>query len=177
VTTTSATLPSAEVGQPYSATLTATGGVAPYGGWQVISGTLPTGLDPSTGSISGTPTKSGTHNVTVQVTDSESDPQVSTATLSLVTYGNTVTVTTASLPAGTVGTAYSKTLTATGGRPPYRWAVASGVLPAGLVLDISSGSLIGTPTEAGTFTFDVTATDSSSPALLGSRAFTVSIAT
>jgi hypothetical protein len=177
ILTTSATLPTAEVAQTYSATLSATGGVAPYG-WQIVGGTLPNGLtlDPSTGSISGTPTQSGTKNLTLQVTDSESDPQTATAAVALVTYKNTVTVTTASLPAGTMGTAYSKTLAATGGRAPYHWGVPAGTLPPGLVLDYSSGSLVGTPTQAGTFTFDVTATDSSSPALVGSKAYTVSIA-
>ena len=38
-------------------------------------------------------------------------------------------ITTASLPGGTVQTAYSATLAATGGMPPYTWSVASGALP------------------------------------------------
>ena len=56
---------------------------------------------------------------------------------------------TASLPSGTVGTAYATTLQATGGKAPYTWTVKSGTLPAGLSLS-SGGAVTGTPTTAGT---------------------------
>ncbi len=70
-----------------------------------------------------------------------------------------VVVSTASpLPGGTVDSAYSTTLAATGGTGPYTWAVTAGSLPAGLSL-AADGSLTGTPTEDGTFNFTVTATD------------------
>ena len=53
ITTTS--LPPAQVGVAYSATLTATGGVGPYT-WAVSGGSLPAGLSLSAaGVISGTP--------------------------------------------------------------------------------------------------------------------------
>src|SRR6266702_1028218 len=62
-------LPGATVGVPYSATLTADGGLPPYT-WSVISGALPTGLSlDSAGNITGTPTAIGTFNFTVQVVD------------------------------------------------------------------------------------------------------------
>jgi len=70
-------------------------------------------------------------------------------------------VATTSLPAASEGVAYSFQLQATGGVPPYTWAISSGALPAGLSL--SSGGLIaGTPTSGGAFNFTVTVTDSSS---------------
>ena len=65
------TLPGATEGEPYSATLTAEGGEAPYT-WAVTAGALPEGvnLDPSTGGdLSGTPTKSGESTFEVTVTD------------------------------------------------------------------------------------------------------------
>jgi hypothetical protein len=66
---TTQSLPAATVGVPYSATLTATGGIPPYT-WTVISGSLPPGLSlSSAGVISGTPTTAGTYNFTVQVID------------------------------------------------------------------------------------------------------------
>lgn len=66
---TTASLPDATVGTPYNATLTATGGLAPYT-WSVISGALPPGLSlDSAGNITGTPTAAGTFNFTVQVID------------------------------------------------------------------------------------------------------------
>ncbi len=61
-----------------------------------------------------------------------------------------LTISTSSpLPGGTVGTAYSQTLTASGGTPSYTWSVDSGSLPAGLTLNGSTGAITGTPTTAG----------------------------
>lgn len=73
---------------------------------------------------------------------------------------SSLTVVSNSLPAGTVGAAYSGTLFATGGSGTgYAWTVASGSLPAGITLG-SSGTLSGTPTAAGTASFTVKVTDS-----------------
>ena len=69
----------------YSATLQATGGIAPYK-WKIKTGTLPTGLtmNSSTGTISGTPTRTGTYTFKVQVKDSSSPTkQKATATFTL----------------------------------------------------------------------------------------------
>jgi hypothetical protein len=76
-------------------------------------------------------------------------------------------VTTPTLPSAQVSRGYSATLTATGGAGPYRWAVTSGSLPPGLALS-RAGLLSGTVTAAtagggdavGTWSFTVTATDS-----------------
>ena len=63
-------LPGGTQQQAYSATLTATGGAAPYG-WSVISSTLPSGLSLGavSGNITGTPTVSGSFPFTAQVKD------------------------------------------------------------------------------------------------------------
>ena len=65
------------------------------------------------------------------------------------------------LTAGAVGSAYSVSLTATGGTAPYTTALTSGALPAGLTL--SNNVLSGSPTIAGTYAFTITTTDSTSP--------------
>jgi len=62
---------------------------------------------------------------------------------------------------GVVGTSYSATLTASNGTTPYKWSISSGSLPTGLTLAASTGVIAGTPTAAGTFSFGITATDSS----------------
>jgi hypothetical protein len=73
--------------------------------------------------------------------------------------GTAPTITSTSpLPAGTVGTAYSQTLAATGDAT-ITWSVTSGSLPAGLSLS-SGGAITGTPTTAGTSTPTITATNS-----------------
>ena len=61
---------------------------------------------------------------------------------------NTLTITTTSLPGGTVGQSYpSTTLAATGGNPPYTWKLVkgSGKLPKGLKLNKHTGAISGTP--------------------------------
>jgi hypothetical protein len=77
------------------------------------------------------------------------------ATLTIGIQPAPLEVTTTSLPEGQVGVAYSATLSASGGVPPYTWTAAP--LPAGLSL---SGDVIsGTPTTAGTDSVVVTVTD------------------
>jgi putative Ig domain-containing protein/matrixin/Ig-like domain-containing protein/S-layer family protein len=72
-------------------------------------------------------------------------------------------VVTTSLPGGTSGTSYSQTLAASGGTPPYTWALAagSGPLPSGLSLS-GGGVISGTPTTTGTFNFTVQVADTAS---------------
>lgn len=65
------------------------------------------------------------------------------------------TIATESLPGGTVGTDYSQTLAADGSAP-IAWSVTNGSLPEGLTLS-NDGTISGTPTAAGTYTFDVEA--------------------
>ena len=62
--------------------------------------------------------------------------------------------------AGEVGIGYAPVaLTATGGVQPYKWTVASGALPPGVTL-AADGSVSGTPTAAGSYTFAIQAADS-----------------
>ncbi len=86
-------LPDGTVGAAYSATLSAVNGLAPFT-WKLASGSLPAGLtlNASTGTISGTPTASGTSSFAIQVTDSESIPATVTSTISLTIATATPTV-------------------------------------------------------------------------------------
>ncbi|TQU44555.1 hemagglutinin, partial [Xanthomonas perforans] len=85
-----------------------------------------------------------------------------------------VTISPASLPAATAGSAYSQTLSASGGTPGYSFVISAGTLPAGMTLN-AAGVLSGTPTASGSFNFTVTATDSGAPTS-GSRAYTLTVA-
>ena len=69
------------------------------------------------------------------------------------------TITTAPLPDGKVGEAYSQTLTATGTKP-ITWSIENGDLPADLSLNKDTGEISGTPTADGTAKFTVKATNS-----------------
>ncbi len=66
---------------------------------------------------------------------------------------------TTTLPAGSVNTPYSASLSATGGTSPYTWSVVSGSLPSGLNLGSTSGVISGIPTGAGSSTFTVQVVD------------------
>jgi uncharacterized repeat protein (TIGR03803 family) len=83
---------------------------------------------------------------------------------------NGISLSPGGLPSATVGAAYSQTLTAVAGAPPYTFAVTAGSLPAGLILS-SAGLLSGTPTLAGSSSFTVTATDNTGET--GSQAYTL----
>jgi glucose/arabinose dehydrogenase len=65
------------------------------------------------------------------------------------------TITTSAVPAGVAGEAYTTTLAASGGTPPYTWSVTAGSLPSGLTLNASTGAITGTPTTAGSRTVTV----------------------
>ncbi|MHC4714610.1 MAG: putative Ig domain-containing protein, partial [Planctomycetota bacterium] len=117
---TTASLADGQVGVAYSETLAATGGVTPYS-WAVVVGSLPAGLslNAGTGEISGTPTAYETANFTVEVTDSDAPASTDQQALSITIDPAALVITTASLPDGQVGVAYSETLAATGGVTPY----------------------------------------------------------
>jgi large repetitive protein len=66
----------------------------------------------------------------------------------------TLSLLTQSLPGAQIGVAYSATLQATGGVPPYTWSIIAGALPPGLTMD-SNGNITGTPTTIGTYNFTV----------------------
>ena len=169
---TTASLPGGTVGTAYTQTLAATGGNGTYT-WAVTTGSLPAGLslNASSGAITGTPTTAATSNFTVQAT---SAGQNGTKALSItVAAGSTPpNITTASLPGGTVGTAYSQTLAATGGNDTYAWAVTAGSLPAGLSLNVGTGTITGTSTTAGASNFTVQVT---SNAMTATRALSITI--
>jgi hypothetical protein len=90
-----------------------------------------------------------------------------------VTACGTITLSPATLPNGVLGAPYSQTITASGGTAPYTFAVTSGNLPNGLVLNTATGSITGIPTALGTFPFTIRATDSLS--CPGTRTYSVTI--
>ena len=167
---TTSSLPGGTVGTSYTATtLAATGGTPPYT-WSVASGALPGGLSiSSAGVISGTPTAAGTFSVTLKVTDSA---QVTTTQAFTITVTAALTITTATLPNGTVGAAYSQTLALAGGSGTFTWSVSAGALPGGITLNSSTGSLSGTPSAPGAFTFTVSVTGGGQTA---TQSFTITV--
>ncbi len=165
-------LPNATLSTAYSATLNATGGVAPYT-WTALT-SLPANLSLSAaGAISGTPQTLGTFSFTVQLADSLSPPQTISRQFS-ITVVNTLTISTATLANGSVGTNYSQTLSVSSGTSPFVWSVSAGTLPAGLTLS-TSGTISGNPTTAGTSSVTFSVTDSSIPAQTATKVLSITI--
>ena len=166
-----ATLPNGTVGVAYSQTVSATGGTGSYT-FSVSVGSLPAGLslNAATGAITGTPTTAATSNFTITATDGLG---ATGARAYSVTINAAITVNPATLPNATVGTAYSQTVSATGGTGSYTFSVSVGSLPAGLSLNAATGAITGTPTTAATCNFTITATDGLGAT--GSRAYSTTI--
>ncbi len=104
----------------------------------------------------------GTHTLTQQVTKSAGGTETDTASFAINNAAATVvplSFTTSSLPNANVNQTYSTTLTASGGTAPYSWSVVSGSMAPGLTLS-TSGTISGTPTTAGQYTFSVQVKDS-----------------
>lgn len=161
ITTALGALTAGQVGSTYSATVALSGGISPYT-WTVKSGNLPTGLTlgSSTGTISGIPTATGNYTFTLEVTDSGTPTALTASgTFSIdIAPAPAIVFSTTSLPSGTIGTAYTAAVAATGGAGALTYKVTSGGLPAGLSMS-ASGGISGTPTTAAKSSFTVTASD------------------
>jgi hypothetical protein len=168
------TLPSGTVQVPYAASITITGGTAPYT-CSVDSGSLPAGLAlGSNCAVTGIPTTAGTSTFTVHATDASSPSISGSGPITIVINPAPAVLTIASPPAATVGVPYSGSVPVTGGTGPYHCTVASGSMPAGLTLNADC-SITGTPQTAGTTSVGITATDSANPANTATETVTVTV--
>jgi len=189
-------LPSGSVGVTYSATLSASGGVAPYS-WCIpeptgacdngIGGGLPAGLtlNASSGVISGTPTEqpAAPLSVTIQASDSETPPAVGSAPFTLTIFS----ITTKMLATGIINQPYQgaeEQVIAAGGmgsqQHPYTWSVTSGSLPPGLHLCNTTTPtpicpITGTPTHLGVYPFTITVTDGEMPPAKATGALSIEV--
>jgi type IV pilus assembly protein PilY1 len=114
-----------------------------------------------TANLSGTPPlgSAATYSITVTLEDSSGTPFQTSKTFSLIVNAvpAALNISTVGLISGTVGMAYTYTMSGAGGTTPYSWSATG--LPAGLSMS-TSGLISGTPTTAGTSNVNVTLTDS-----------------
>jgi putative Ig domain-containing protein len=169
---TTSSLPPTSIGQSYSAALSASGGTGTLT-WTPV-GSLPPGLSlSSTGVISGTPASAGLLSLTVQVTDTSVPPQTASKALTLDSFGFVYQLT--YQPAPVNSPMYQGNYVVGGGVQPINWSISSGTVPPGMRVNVYTNinppdavtrnmSIVGIPTQPGTFAFTVRAQDSGTPA-------------
>jgi serine/threonine protein kinase len=133
---------------------------------QAGSRTVTTAYKPASDSASG----SGTLVITSPAS------VTSNAAAFSVTCGQALTLTNHAPATATVGTAYSGTVTVSGGKGTYAWAAATG-LPAGLKASASGATLTisGTPTAAGAASVALSVHDSATPPGTGTTSLTITV--
>ena len=125
------------------------------------SGTLPTGVTFSGGELTGDPTQSGTFPITLTANNGIGNPGTQAFSLKV---SAPFEITTTSLPAATIGTAYSATVAASGGTTPYSWKAKG--LPKPLKISKTTGVISGTPAAKDvvkSYSVAITVTDKSKP--------------
>ena len=164
--------------QSYSATITASGGSGSYTYALAPGSSLPAGLTLSnSGTVSGTTSTAGSYTFTIVASDTVFAGETGSRQYTLtVNPASTLTLTPASLPNATVGGSYSPvTIAASGGSGSYTFALASGSsLPPGLTLS-NSGTVSGTTSTAGSYTFTILASDTVYASETGSRQYTLTV--
>ncbi len=172
VTTTS--LPNGTLNTFYSQPVNGSGGQTPYT-WSLAPGSapLPPGLNlTSGGTLSGTPTNTGTFYFYVRATDALS--AMADGLLSIYIPTPPLQITTLTLPNAQQGASYTNQLQASGGQLPYIWSLAPGSLNLPPNLNLSaSGIISGTAATNGTYFFIVRVTDGN--ATLTNRSLSLTI--
>ena len=164
-------LPPGVAGESYAASLAAVGGEEPYR-WS-LEGSLPAGLTFSgSGRITGTPAAGGSYGFTLRALDGKGQSTVQACSLTVETALPKVASACPLAPAE-VGKAYSSTLTAEGGTPPYAWFAVGG-LPPGITLD-ATGVVSGLPVKRGDFEFTILGTDALNRAMAKSCSLAVNL--
>jgi hypothetical protein len=156
------------------------GGLPPLN-MSVSGSPLPVGvtLDRETGIFRGSPMATGNFYTTIIIRDSYAPaPEVTSVQISIQVSPPPFSIAQSLPPKLLLNRPFSGKIMAMGGIPPYSFVMTSGSLPAGVTpIDASTGQISGTPSLAGYYSFEVSATDSSSPPLSASASFSISVAT
>lgn len=161
ITVVTETLPAAQVGAPFTATLRQSGATAPS--WYVSAGSLPSGLSLSaSGQISGTPSAPGSFSFSATAEQTGYTPGTGSFVITVTeTTNQEITVSPTALPQARVGVPFSALLQASGGTPPYGYQVING--PAWLTTvgaGAEAGRMSGTPDGVGDYSMTVFVVDS-----------------
>jgi hypothetical protein len=170
-----ATLEPGTVGKTYdTVTFSASGGAGDYR--FSVKGILPTGMTFSSGTLSGTPASgsAGTYSFSIEVLDGAGALARQDYTWTISPQVGQLLPLSISAPVlnAAVGGTVNFKLWASGGTPPYTFAVTAGALPDGLSLG-ADGLIAGVPFTLGTFRFTISVQDAaaSTPAVANMSIF------
>ena len=153
--------------------LQAGAGESPYT-WKLVKGYLPIGivLDPNTGVLSGKPIDKGCIAFTIQVIDAQSVIAEKAFVWDII---EPLQIKTKMIPDAAMGLVYYHVLDVVGGKPPYKWRIANGDLPAGFILNRDTGTIYGTAItqQIRNVTFEVT--DNDLPSQTIEKTFTINV--
>jgi hypothetical protein len=145
-----------EVGVPFSAKLSASGGSGTYT-WSVAEGVLPSGFAlAADGTLAGRAQTAGTYRATLRLTDTDGRTADYDAGFSV---SSRLAISTLKLRSGKVGRLYRAKVATSGGIAPKKWKIKRGPLPRGIRFDRTLGVLSGTPTRPGRYRVTFEATD------------------
>lgn len=156
---TSATTASGTVNEAFTYTITANNDPQSF---NVGGDDLPAGVSTNADTISGTPTEAGTFEITLSAINSSGTGDQSTLTITIDPAGAVPSITSASSLSGDVDAQISYQITASESPTSYS---ASG-LPLGMAIDTGSGFINGTPTIAGVYDVDLTASNANGSSLI-----------
>lgn len=146
------------VGVPYNAQISVDNNTPPY--TYSYDGSLPDGvvLNPD-GTLTGTPTTTGTFGFNVTATDSSNPPCSENTPVSITVYNCSDLITdTSNIVTGTQNLEYSGSIIVSGGSGNYTYEITAGSLPDGLTLN-SDGTIVGIPASPEVWPFTITTTD------------------
>ena len=170
---TASPLPGGTVGVAYSTTIAATGGATPYS-WSILgfTGANSYSINSVTGMLTGTLGVAEIDSINIQVVDALGIPSAKNFNLTVIPAASLTITTTSPLPAATQSSAYSTTMAATGGTPPYTWSLTSHT--GTNTWSVSSGGVVtGTPGTIETDSLVIKVTDSVLATATGTFSLTV----
>ena len=145
-----------------------------------VSGTSNTGVkwSATAGSVDASglftaPNVTAQTNLVVKATSNADSSKSSNVAITVDPVSNQgLKITTANLPQGQQGDAYSEVFSATGGTAPYVWSISAGTPPAGIAMN-GNGDFAGMPTTPGTSSFTAMVTDAAAKTATGNFSVTV----
>jgi hypothetical protein len=171
-------LPDAAVGADYLFSLLVDGGLPPYQ-WREKGTVMPSGLalNPDTGTIYGKPDNQIVQTIKLEVSDSDTPPQIVSKEFHLSVNPDALYIFTPEIPDSPMNKPYLAEIVALLGKPPYEWHLKSGNLPPGLSIVYSPNTLKieGTPTDPGEYAMTISVSDSAIPKTTAEKTFQIVI--